>query len=479
MAAPDHPDILLVEDVPSLATVYREFLRKAGLPAAHVGLGHQALAYIRDHLPKLVILDLQLPDMAGIDILYAIRQEDFPTAVVVITAHGSINTAVEAMQAGASDFIVKPFSADRLVVTVRNALEQQRLRSLVKTYHDDMGRSRFYGFIGSSPAMQPVYRIIENAAASKATVFITGESGTGKEVCAEAIHRASPRANKPFVAINCGAIPKDLIESEIFGHVKGAFTGAAADRDGAATRADKGTLFLDELCEMDLNLQTKLLRFLQTGSLTRVGGTKVEKVDIRIVCATNRDPQREVEEGRFREDLYYRLHVIPIHLPPLRDRDDDVIEIAQALLTQYTKEEGKKFQGFSSEVEAIIRTYAWPGNVRQLQNVVRNIVVLNNGERVTPEMLPPPLTPGLAAARPAKAPTLAVVAAPTQVQAPAPEPTPAPLAPLWKIEKDAIERAIAACDGNVPRAAALLEIAPSTIYRKKQSWEEMSARAAG
>ena len=285
-------------------------------------------------------------------------------------------------------------------MTSRNALERQKLQNLVATYRDEVGgRSRYHGFIGSAPIMQPIYRIIDSAASSKATVFITGESGTGKEVCAEAIHKASARRNKPFVAINCGAIPKDLIESEIFGHVQGAFTGATKDRDGAASRAHEGTLFLDELCEMEMNMQTKLLRFLQTSSFTKLGGAKLEKVDVRILCATNRDPMREVEEGRFREDLYYRLHVIPIHLPPLRDRDDDAIEIATVLLTQYAKEEGKQFKGFAADVEAMIRAYHWPGNIRQLQNVIRNVVVLNDGEYVTADMAPPPLSPGLRALR--------------------------------------------------------------------------------
>lgn len=474
MAKAAATDILVVEDVPSLATVYLGYLKKADLPAAHVTTGTEALDHVRAYLPRLVVLDLQLPDMSGLEVLRAIQREELPVAVVVITAHGSINTAVEAMQAGAADFIVKPFSAERLVVTARNALERQKLQSLVANITDELGRSRYHGFIGSSPAMQPVYRIIDSAAASRATVFITGESGTGKEVCAEAIHRASPRKSKPFVAINCGAIPKDLIESEIFGHVKGAFTGATADRDGAASRAEGGTLFLDELCEMDLNLQTKLLRFIQTGSFTRVGGGKLEKVDIRIVCATNRDPMKEVEEGRFREDLYYRLHVIPIQLPPLRDRDDDVIEIARALLLQYAKEEGRDFTGFAPDVESMIRSYRWPGNVRQLQNVIRNVVVLNSGPLVTADMLPPPLTPGSQRDQPAR-PTLAPPSTLSVAPAPA-EPaaaTRSDIRPLWLVEKETIERAIHQCDGNIPRAAALLEVAPSTIYRKKQSWDAM------
>lgn len=478
MATKASREVLLVEDVPSLATVYLEYLKKAGIEAEHVATGAAALDHIRAHLPKLVILDLQLPDMSGLEVLRTLKRDDVPTSVVVITAHGSVNTAVEAMQAGASDFIVKPFSADRLVVTSRNALERQKLQNLVATYRDEIGgRSRYHGFVGSAPAMQPIYRIIDSAAASKATVFITGESGTGKEVCAEAIHKASARRNKPFIAINCGAIPKDLIESEIFGHVQGAFTGATKDRDGAAARAHEGTLFLDELCEMELNMQTKLLRFLQTSSFTKLGGAKLEKVDVRILCATNRDPMKEVEEGRFREDLYYRLHVIPIHLPPLRERDDDAIEIANVLLAQYAKEEGKQFKGFAADVEAMIRAYHWPGNIRQLQNVIRNVVVLNDGELVTADMAPPPLSPGMRALR-AGPPIVASSSsgAPTSYREAPADPHGKPeIKPLWMIEQSAIERAIAFCDGNIPRAAALLEVAPSTIYRKKQAWEAMES----
>jgi DNA-binding NtrC family response regulator len=379
---------------------------------------------------------------------------------------------------------------------VRNAVERLRLVQIVDTYTGELARSRFHGFIGSSLAMQGVYRIIESAASSRATVFVTGESGTGKEVCAEAIHRQSPRRDNPFVAINCGAIPKELMESEIFGHVKGAFTGAVADRDGAAARANGGTLFLDEICEMELGLQTKLLRFIQTGTFQKVGGTKLDKVDLRILCATNRDPLREVEEGRFREDLYYRLHVIPIHLPPLREREDDVLSIAQQFLLDYAAEEGKNFLRFHPDVEQVFRAYSWPGNVRQLQNVIRNVVVLHDGEQVLPSMLPSPLNQSAQSLHPQQRPQAQGLtqgsgqgsshgmvlengngfgqhAAPgftaVMVQPVAPEPR--PVRPLWQVEKEAIEEAIAACDGNIPRAAALLEISASTIYRKRMAWE--------
>jgi two-component system repressor protein LuxO len=378
-----------------LARIYSEYLKKAGMPATIVETGAAAMDVLRETPPQVLLLDLALPDINGMDVLKWVSDQQIPVAVVVITAHASINRVVEAMRLGAYDFLVKPFAADRLVVTARNALERTQLARIVDTYQDDLARSRYCGFIGSSLAMQAVYRIVDSAATSKATVFITGESGTGKEVCAEAIHRRSPRQGGPFVAINCGAIPKDLMESEVFGHVKGAFTGAIADHDGAAVRAHHGTLFLDEIGELDLAMQTKLLRFIQTGMVQKVGGNRAEKVDLRIVCATNRDPQREVEEGRFREDLYYRLHVIPIRLPPLREREDDVLEIARHFLEAYAREEGKSFRRFDPAAEQVIRSYGWPGNVRQLQNAIRNTVVLHDGEVVTPAMLPsPPLHPG-------------------------------------------------------------------------------------
>lgn len=471
--------VLLVEDTPSLARVYAEYLKKEAYTVVTVDTGAAALRVLETARPQVLLLDLQLPDMNGMDILRHVANQGLPVSVVVVTAHGSVNVAVEAMRYGAYDFVVKPFHAERLIVTVRNALERQRLSQIVDVFQDNLARSRFHGFIGSSLAMQAVYRIIDSAANSRATVFETGESGTGKEVCAEAIHRQSPRRNQPFVAINCGAIPKDLMESEIFGHVKGAFTGAHADRDGAATRADGGSLFLDEICELEPGLQTKLLRFIQTGTFVRVGGTRQEKVDLRIICATNRDPLKEVEEGRFREDLYYRLHVIPIHLPPLREREDDVLEIARQFLVDYAQEEGRSFVRFAPAVEQAIRAYHWPGNVRQLQNVIRNVVVLNEGPEVTPAMLPSPLSQvvgGLAAAsggvrelEPGSGPESGGMGESASVEET--PPAPRPIRPLWQVEKETIEEAVAACDGNIPRAAQLLGISPSTIYRKRMAWE--------
>ena len=452
--------ILLVEDTLPLARAYREYLLPEPYEITHADTGTAAIDAVARESPDAIILDLQLPDMNGLEVLKAIRAKGCPSAVVVVTANGSVNIAVEAMREGAGDFLIKPFSAERLVYTVRHALERQRLSQIVETYRNEIDRKQYAGFIGSSLAMQAVYRIIESAATSRATMFITGESGTGKEVCAEAIHRKSPRREKPFIALNCAAIPKELMESEIFGHVRGAFTGASGNRDGAAAQADGGTLFLDEICEMPLDLQVKLLRFVQLGTFTKVGGSELNKVDVRFVCATNREPLREVEEGRFREDLYYRLHVIPVHMPPLREREGDVLDLARHFLAIFSEEEGKRFSAFSPQAETALRSYEWPGNVRQLQNAMRQAVVLNDGELVEPHMLPLPLArAGLGNSSAAVHNMDAGAGSSLRIK------------PLADVERDAIQEALKLTDGNVPRAAALLEVSPSTLYRKLARWD--------
>ena len=285
------PRVLLVEDTPPLARLYQEYLRFEEIDLEAVECGQDALDAINRDEPDAILLDLRLPDMDGLEILRWIRERDLQSEVVIITAHGSVSTAVEAMRNGAYDFLVKPFSSDRLTVTLKNALERRALKQIVV----DMTPKRhgaFAGFVGSSMVMQDVYRLIERAAPSTASVFVTGESGTGKELCAEAIHTLSPRSQARLVAINCAAIPHDLLESEIFGHVKGAFTGAVSTRLGAAAQADGGTLFLDEICDMAPDLQAKLLRFVQSGVFQPVGSSEPQKVNVRFVCATNRDPAR-------------------------------------------------------------------------------------------------------------------------------------------------------------------------------------------
>jgi DNA-binding NtrC family response regulator len=469
--------ILIVEDSSTLAHLYRAYLAGEEWHILHAETGAQALELLQAHNPQVMVLDLKLPDMEGFDIFRQVIEEKIPCAVVVVTGYGSVHVAVEAMRLGAFDFIEKPCNADRLLFTLRNALKSGRTVAPV----DGLApRLEYCGFIGASAVMQTVYKTIDNVAGSRATVFVTGESGTGKEVCAEAIHRQSPRNDKPFVTLNCAAIPKDLLESELFGHVKGSFTGAYADRQGVASQAHGGTLFLDEIGEMDLGIQSKMLRFVQTGSFQRVGSSKSETVDVRLICATNRDPLKEVQAGRFREDLYYRLHVIPIHLPPLRERPGDIHAIARRFLAEFAAEEQKEFNGFAPEAEERLLAYSWPGNVRQLQNIIRNIVVLHQGKLVMPEMLPPPLDHP-------------VVLEDAVVHVAQEKPAPSAIAhheaespysiddfrPLWLVEKEAIEQAIAYCDGNIPKAAALLDISPSTIYRKRLMWQENEANTSG
>jgi len=461
-AAAPPPRVLLVEDTDSLAEVYAAYLAKQDIPVTRVATGKAALSHLEAQHPDVLVLDVQLPDMNGLEILAHVRKHRLPTEAVVITAHGSIGKAVEAMRGGAFDFLVKPFTADRLVAAVRGAIARRAVESDARPGAEDPAGGRYFGFVGGSAVMREVYDKIEGVASSKATVFITGESGTGKELAAEAIHRRSARRDGPYVTVNCAAIPKDLLESELFGHAKGAFTGATADRDGAALQADGGTLFLDELGEMPIDLQAKVLRFLQSGTVQRVGDAKPRPVDVRIVCATNRDPLAEVKAGRLREDLFYRLYVIPLELPPLRARAEDILPIARSFLAQFAREEKKSFKAFAPDAEQRLAAYAWPGNVRQLQNVVRHAVVLNDGEAVSLSALPP--LPDAAAPPPRSASPAATAMAPAGAAN--------GIRPLWQVEKEAIEAAIQACGGNVPRAAALLEVSPSTIYRKIQEWQK-------
>ena len=450
--------VLIVEDSPSQAATYQALLQPLGYRILLAGDGKTAFERLRAQPVDCVLLDLKLPDMDGIDILEELRTWPAPPAVIVVTANASLTTGVHAVKRGAADYLVKPISAGRLTTTVEIALSGADLRREVETLRRTVEPAEFAGFVGRSMPMQAVYRTIEAAAQSTASVFITGKSGTGKELAAEALHQMSGRKDRAFVALNCGAIPKDLLESVIFGHVKGAFTGATADQEGAAQRADGGTLFLDELGEMDPLLQTKLLRFIQTGSYQRVGDLRPRQTDIRFLAATNRDPIEAVRSGRLREDLFYRLNVVPVRLPPLRDRGEDIVLIARRFLAQFAAEERRQFKSFAPEVEARFLSYSWPGNVRQLQNAVRNIVVLHEGKEVTLDMLPPleGTPPAPAAAPPAP---VAMPAGPDAIE------------PLAVAERRYIERAIALCGDNLQLAARKLGISPSTIYRKKEIWE--------
>lgn len=465
--------VLLVEDTRSLAGLYERFLAKAGYDVTCAFNAEEATTCYDQLKPRLILLDLVLPDRDGLSVLGHIHATDPEAKVIVITAHGSINRAVEAMRGGAFDFLVKPFDERKLTGAVENArtlLSQEAQGDAVEADAEN----GFHGFIGTSPAMQRIYGMVRNIARSTATVFITGESGTGKELCAQAIHDLSTRRTGPFVPVNCGAIPRDLLESELFGHLKGAFTGAVSTKRGAANAADGGTLFLDEICEMDFSLQTKLLRFLQTSMIQPVGATEAHKVDVRIVCATNRDPAAEVRAGRFREDLFYRLHVVPIHLPALRERNTDVIMLGQLMLTRFAEEEGRNFNRLSDAVRAMFLRYSWPGNVRELQNVLRNVVVLQDAEEVTADMLPQAMRSALGDAAETGDETDGGGAGARPVD-PGEAGTNAALrafvgTSLSELERRFIEATVESCDGSVPKAARMLGVSPSTLYRKRGAW---------
>ncbi len=456
--------LLLVEDTSSLAMVYRSVLEKAGHSVVACDTISQAREEMGQQQFSVILLDLSLPDGDGMELMGDILKGG--AKVIVITANGSINRAIEAMREGAFDFLVKPFDEKKLLGAVENAMHMQAVARSRPATEPMEPKSEFHGFLGNSEAMQQIYRMIGNIGRSSATVFITGESGTGKEVAAKAIHAVSARAKMPFVPLNCGAIPADLLESEVFGHLKGSFTGAIANKIGAAEAASGGTLFLDEICEMELSLQTKLLRFLETSKIQPVGAVSAKLVDARILCATNRDPLEEVKAGRFREDLYYRLHVVPMHMPPLRARAEDINLIAEAVLKRFAKEEERDFERISPEVRRIFTQFNWPGNVRQLLNILRNVVVLNNGITVLPEMLPAEIIgreDGLADNLPA------TPEAQTDEDCDVGNFVGLTLA---QFERAFVEATISECNGSVPEAARMLDVSPSTLYRKRESWRK-------
>ncbi len=449
--------LLMIEDTLSLQMLYQNILQHAGYDVVAAGTAREGRAMFREYKPDIVLLDLMLPDENGFDLLTQFLEARPETIVIVVTSNGSVKQAVEAMRGGAFDFLMKPFSDERLVNAVNNAIAARHLPKPEVQKPEALSLGRFQG---SSPQMLDVVTQIQSVAPSTATVFITGESGTGKELCAEAIHQSSARADGPFVPLNCGAIPRDLLESEVFGHLKGSFTGAIADKPGAAEAADGGTLFLDEICEMDLDLQTKLLRFLESSTIRPVGASQPRKVDVRIICATNRNPMEEVRAGRFREDLFYRLHVVPIHMPPLRERGNDMLEIAESAIVKFAQEEGRRFEGFDDDARKIVRNYSWPGNIRQLRNVLRQCVVLNDNQWITASMLPDEIAQGTD--------LLPKQALPTVADGPTVDGLVGKT--LAEIEQIVIEATIQKCGGSVPKASRLLDVSPSTLYRKRESW---------
>jgi len=450
--------ILVVDDEENMVHFLTKLLANEGYGVEGVRSGTEALERVRDTSYDLVLCDLRLPGADGIEVLKAVRETLPEAAVVVITAYGTIPSAIEAMRAGAYDYVTKPFRAHEILVVVDKALERIRLRREVQ-YLRRMVEQRFGfgGLVGKSKPMQEVYTQIEKIAAARGAVLIQGDSGTGKELVAKAIHHASPRKSAPFVVIDCGAIPEPLQESELFGHVKGAFTGAIAAKRGLFEEAHGGTLFLDEVAELAPSLQAKLLRALQDGEIRRVGDTRVIQVDVRVIAATNRDLDEEVRQGAFREDLYYRLTVFPIRLPPLRERREDIPLLVEHCLGRMAEEADGKPKRLSPDALRVLTSYFWPGNVRELEHVLERAALLSEEEVITEGDLPLHLTARkdeLAVALPEDALALPETAARV----------------VREVERELIRRALVRAANNRTEAARLLGISRRALLYKLKAY---------
>ncbi len=441
--------LLIVDDEASARTALEKLLSSEGYRVWTAGDGRAALEQIEENAPDLVITDLKMPGMDGAELVDRIHALDPEMPVIIVTAFGEVASAVASMRRGAADYLTKPLDLDALLVSLDRALERRDLRAEAENLRRQMREQHeegLRGLIGASPAIQSVYRTVRQVAASRATVLITGESGTGKGEVARAIHGLSPRASRVFVTLQCASLAESLLESELFGHERGAFTGADKRRIGRFEQANGGTLFLDEVGEIPMSVQVKLLRVLQERSFERVGGNETIKVDVRLVAATNRDLSEDVKTGRFREDLYYRLRVIHIEMPPLRARRGDVLVLAQHFLKRFAEENHKRLVSFTDAARARILAHTWPGNVRELENAVEHAVVMSSEERVDVTDLPPSIVGG---------------DDPLGVRIPG--------STMEEIEKFAILQTLEACGGSTKRTAEVLGISVRTIqYRLAQ-----------
>jgi len=442
--------VLVVDDEANARTALAELLREENYDVETAADAFKALGKLDAFSPHVVLTDLKMPGMDGIELMRKLAASEHECTVVVMTAFGAVETAVEAMRAGAADYLTKPLNFDELLIIVERALEQyfllEETGQLRARLHE---RDRITNIVGSSDVMHDVFRMVEQVAPTRASVLITGESGTGKELVAAALHEHSKRSSGPFVKLHCAALAETLLESELFGHERGAFTGAVARRDGRFTVADGGTLFLDEIGEISPSVQVKLLRFLQEHQFERVGGDQTLEVDVRVIAATNRNLAAEVEAGRFREDLYYRLNVVNIDMPALRDRPSDIPLLAAHFLTKYSDENGKDLSEYSSEALDALVSYEWPGNVRELENAVERAVVLAQGPQVELSNLPVALA--RAERKLGGAPQI-------------------PGASLADIERYAILQTLEAAGGSTSKAAKILGISVRKIQYKLQEY---------
>ncbi len=443
------PKVLVVEDDPEMLALLRQHLAGEGYLVVTTNKGVEALDRLRTESFDVILTDLKMPGVDGMEILRAARGAQGDARVILITAFGSIETAIQAIREGAYDYVTKPFRLDEISLLVRKALEDRNLREENRRLRAAVAdRYRLHNLLGASPAMQAVFSLIRQAAPGDASVLITGESGTGKELVARALHSDSPRAERPFVPVNCAAVPAGLLESELFGHVKGAFTGAVASRRGLFREAEGGTLFLDEIGDMTPELQAKLLRVIEDRAVRPVGSDESVSVGLRLIAATNKDLPAKIQEGTFREDLYYRLAVIPIHLPPLRERREDLPLLAEQFLRRAAASSGKAIQGFTPEAMAALLRHPWPGNVRELENVVERAVTLTTGELVPGEALlldaSPAPAPGTLLAQAARRPT------------------------IEELTAEYVALVLREVGGDKAKAAEILGISKRTLYR----WEK-------
>ncbi len=448
------PAILLIDDDKNTANGLRKILLQDGYETSCTYTGNEALNLIDTEHFDIVITDMKLPDISGFSIIEKVKKKDADIPVIMITAFSSLQTAIDAMKKGADDYLTKPVNIDELELTLKKIWEKQLLilqnRELKQKLNDKYG---FSGLIGNTPVMQLVFKTIKEIAPTMASVLIYGETGTGKELVAHAIHYNSDRRDKPFIALHCASLSEGVLESELFGHEKGAFTGAVSQRRGRFELADSGSLFLDEIGELNLHVQIKLLRVLETGCFERVGGEKTLKSDVRIIAATNKDLEKEIKEGRFREDLYYRLNVINLELPSLRERREDIGLLTDRFLLKYATRNKKNIKGFSPQSAKLLNNYDWPGNVRELENAVERAVVMSKQELIEPDNLPSNINQTL---RKAKNDTFRIPSGVT----------------MKEIEKKVILETLQTTNGSKSKAAKILGISTRKIEYKIREWTQ-------
>lgn len=440
--------ILVIDDQPSVRFGLRKLLEGEGYRVLEAETGAQALPIVTENAPELILLDLRLPDIDGMDLLTKIKEIDDDVPVIILTAHGTIETAIVALKKGAENFFTKPFDAESILILIAKTLEQSRARRELLLAGLAQERTASEYFQGQSESILRIYQTIERLAQSDSTVLLQGETGTGKGVFARLIHRLSSRQDKPFVAVNCAGLSRELLESELFGHEKGSFTGAVASKPGLFELAHAGTIFFDEIAEMEPAIQARVLTVLEERRFRRVGGIQEKEVDVRVVAATNRNIQAEIKRGRFREDLYYRLNVMPLTMPALKARREDILPLARHFIAHFSQRLNRRVQDVTPKAELLLESYHWPGNIRELRNVIERAVILCGGDRIHARDLP------LGNAEPA--------AGPDEAEG---------FLSLEEMERIHIERILTATGNNLSRGAEILGVTRGTLYNKMRKYQ--------